>query len=120
MKIIATIGFTLLMSGAVMSQEIDERLLVKYDQKELAEMQTSNPSKLEMLVYALDNAIYFANYDYQKGDLNEINYSDENATFLDLGLEITNQNQYFKVPGNAKVLVVKSEWVLNHEMENNK
>ena len=101
-----------------MSQETDSRLLAKYDQATLTEMQSTNPSEYKMLVYALDNAWYLANYDSQKGDLNKIDMPATDATFLDLGVEISDQNQYFQITGENKILVVKSKWVLTHEMEN--
>ena len=36
----------------------------------------------------------------------------------DLKVKIEDQNQYFYAPQLNKILVVKSEWVLNHEKSN--
>jgi hypothetical protein len=38
------------------------------------------------------------------------------ATFLELGLTIQKENQYLKINGLDKVLVVKSEWMLLNEL----
>ena len=41
---------------------------------------------------------------------------ENNPTFDDLGLDIINSNQYFKIEGTDKMLVVKSIWVLDNEL----
>lgn len=116
MKLLTTIGFSILFGSAVFSQNLDSRLLEKYTENQLKEMQTNNPGNYNLLVYALDNAITYATYDGSKGDFETIS-ADENSTFISLGLEIQEQNQYFKLAGEDKLLVVKSKWVLTHEME---
>ena len=116
MKLLTTIGFSILFGSAVFSQDLDARLLERYSEKELTEMKSESPQDYRLLVYALDNAITYANYDAAKGNFETIN-ADENSTFLSLGLEIKDQNQYFKLAGEDKLLVVKSKWVLTHEME---
>lgn len=79
----------------------------------------SDSDQYELLDYALDNGLYVANYDSSKGGNFETVSVDIEAlpTFIELNLEITDRNQYFKIVGQEKLLVVKSTWVLNHEME---
>ena len=118
MKLITTLSFSLLFSIISFSQDIDQRLLTKYSEAEINEMIENSPKDYALLDYALDNAIYFAEGSNPKAsDLQTIQMPATNATFLDLNLEITDQNQYFKIDGEDKLLVVKSKWVLNHEMQ---
>jgi hypothetical protein len=117
MKIITTIGFSFLFCGAVFSQDLDKRLLTKYTSSELTTMMEVNPEKYAMLDYALDNAIYFSEIPNEKNqNFETIQLSNDSATFIELGLEIKDQNQYFKVVGENRLLVVKSMLVLNYEM----
>lgn len=105
------------------SQEIDVRLTKKYSQTELNQMIHENPSQYKMLVYALDNACYVIEVPEGK-EIASFGTVDVDTskpyTFIDLGLEITSQNQYLKINGTKKMLVVKSEWVLNHELTSKK
>lgn len=107
-------------SFQVFSQDFDNRLLKSYSSTEL---QSASPSKLKMLVYAIDNATYLAELPTTKG--NELDGSIavenlENISFTDLNLKIIDRNQYFKVKGTSKMLVVKSSHVLLNELETNK
>jgi len=82
-------------------------------------MQKENPAQLKMLNYALDNALYVI--DMPKEKMSEIQKSitydlKKKATFLELGLTIQKENQYLKINGLDKVLVVKSEWMLLNEL----
>lgn len=118
MKIASFFCFLLLSVGSVFGQEIDQRLLTKYSQQELETMIATNATQYAVLDYALDNGIYIANYDNAKGgDFPTISI-DPNAlpTFVELNLDILDQNQYFKIEGQEKLLVVKSASVLNYEM----
>ena len=119
MKLTTTLCFTFLFGALSFSQTIDDRLLEKYSESELNEMIENSPSEYALLDYALDNAIYYSEGVNPKAEsLPTIDLPEEGATFIDLNLEITNSNQYFKINGEDKLLVVKSQWVLNHEMEN--
>ena len=118
MKLITTLCFSLFFGVVSFSQEIDERLLTKYTTTELNEMIENSPSEYALLDYALDNAIYIADGANPKSsDLETISLPSNGSTFVDLGLEIKDQNQYFQISGEDKILVVKSKWVLNHEMQ---
>jgi LEA14-like dessication related protein len=118
MKLLLTLSITMLLSGLVYSQDFDSRLLAKYSQSELTEMKSTSPDEYKLLVYALDHAIYIAENGNAKGNqLEQVTLPAGSYTFLDLGLQIKDQNQYFLIAGENKMLVVKSKWVLNHEME---
>ena len=118
MKLIATFIFVVFFLGDGISQEIDKRLLGKYSEVELADLQLNSPDRLALLTYALDNACYFSDLPEGKSvvletiSLTEIDV----INYINLGLDIEAQNQYYRVEGQDKMLVVKSEWVLNHEM----
>lgn len=122
MKILSSLAFFLFLSSMSWSQEnIDKRLLKKYSVEEIKALESSQPDELKILVYALDNAVYFANYSSAKGQqFEEIERPKKNQTFIDLNLDILNQNQYFKIKGEEKLLVVKSKQVLMHEMKSKK
>lgn len=119
MKIASFLCFIIISSSSLFAQEIDDRLLYKYSQEELQTMIETDADQYNMLEYALDNAIYVANYNSSKGGNFETISVDLNAlpTFIELGLEVTDRNQYFKIQGEKKLLVVKSAVVLNYEMK---
>ena len=119
MKFLTTFAFSMLLFGSVFSQDIDTRLLEKYSENEITEMQSNSPQEFELLNYALDNAIFYADYPEEKGGtFQSIVEPESGATFLSLGLEIKDQNQYFRIEGSRKLLVVKSISVLTYEMKN--
>jgi hypothetical protein len=118
MKIASLLCLIFISFSSAFAQEIDERLLSKYSQEELETMIETNPDQYQLLDYALDNALYVANFNDSKGgDFELITIDPENLpSFIDMNLEISDQNQYFKIDGVEKLLVVKSTVVLNHEM----
>lgn len=78
----------------------------------------TNPEELKIITYALDNGMYIANYSAEKGDVfPEIERPKKNATYLDLNLEILEENQYFKIVGEDKMLIVKSKWLIKNDMK---
>jgi hypothetical protein len=98
------------------AQQIDDRLLVRFSTDQLENMKKTQPDELDLLSYALDHALYISDAPEGKNhDLSEISNIEE-KNFLELGLEIKDTNQYFRITGTNNVLVVKSRWVLNHEM----
>lgn len=119
MKILNVLCFVFVSCSAVFAQEMDDRLLSRYSQEELKNMIQSDVEQYDMLDYALDNALYVANYDSSKsGDFKTISVDMVSLpTFIDLNLEILDRNQYFKIEGQEKLLVVKSTVVLKHEMK---
>lgn len=123
MKQVIILTLTLLVNSVAFSQEIDTRLLKKYSQEELVTMKDQNPTHFNMLVYALDNACYITDLPKGKSDAitGSIDYDmTKKVTFIDLGLEIKKENQYIRINGTDKMLVVKSEWVLNNELTTKK
>ena len=97
--------------------------LTGHSKKEINQMLQVDPGQYQFLVYALDNACY--TIDQPKGkDLSEFTEISLDVksplNFLDLGLEIKDQNQYFIIKGTNKLLVVKSNWVINHELKSKK
>ena len=118
MKLITTLCFSLFLVAVSFSQEVDARLLTKYSSTELNEMIENSPKEYALLDYALDNAIYFAKGTGDKpNQLQTISMPAEGANFIDLGLEIQDQNQYFQISGDERLLVMKSRIVLNYEMQ---
>ena len=119
MKLLFPLCLTLLISGNVFSQDIDSRLLKRYSSTELTELQSSNPERIALLTYALDNSLYIADAPVgKKVNVETISVDSENLpSYIELGLEIKNENQYFMIAGQNKMLVMKSELVLSHEMK---
>ncbi len=115
--------FTIFLSASSMafSQEVDARLSKRYSPTELADLKQNDPAKLTLLNYALDHACYIT--DVPKGKESGLNgviemNVNEPIDFIALDLEIQKTNQYLRIAGTDKVLVVKSEWVLTNEMQN--
>ncbi len=122
-KLIILFLFFTFFSKISFSQMVDKRLEKKYSNKEINQIIKDDPGHYHFLVYALDNACY--TIDQPKGkdltEFTEISLDLKSPlNFLDLGLEIKDQNQYFIIKGTNKLLVVKSNWVLNHELKTKK
>ena len=120
MKNLFSLTFFLLISLVCNAQKA-ELLLNSYSNDELKEIKINDPEKHDLLIYAIDHATYFSIYDEQKhGTLNMEELPDLMSlpTFTDLKVKIKDQNQYFYAPQLNKIVVVKSEWVLNHEKSN--
>ena len=115
--------FALSCFGTVAAQSIDNRLLERYSEAELVVIKNENPEKYSILVYALDHAFYVTTRPAGKTEgVEEERAMDlsEGSNYIDLGLEILNRNQYIPLSGTDKMLVVKSEWVLNNELKTKK
>lgn len=120
MKKLLTMAVMFFMGYTAFSQSTDDRLSKVYSSSELTQIQQDSPEKFKMLHYALDNACYVSDIPTGKEiDLPTIVLKDikQVPCFAELGLRIETQNQYFRIQGSNKMLVVKSEWVLNYEME---
>lgn len=120
MKLFFTTALFTLFSWVVSAQEIDQRLLERYTTAEINEIQNNSPEKYNMLVYALDHACYIADLpEGKQADLKTIQLSSlQDLNYISLGLEIEASNQYYRIQGENKMLVVKSTWVLNNELNN--
>ena len=119
MKLLSNLIFFLLLSSITWSQEkIDKRLLIKYSVLELKSMEEKSSNELKIITYALDNGMYVANYSAEKGEtFPEVDRPKKNQTYIDLNYEILELNQYFKIKGEDKLLVVKSKGVLMDELK---
>lgn len=123
MKRLLIFCFPLLTSSLAFSQDYDTRLLKSYSAEELTQIQSEQPGDMKLLAYGLENACYFSEYPKEKEnpEIPTIKLSgDKIPCYADLGLKILDQNQYFKIEGTSKLLIVKSKWVLNHELQNKK
>lgn len=123
MKKLLIITFSFFALGSAFSQEIDQRLIKKFTTEELTTMKANEPGKYAMYVYALDHACYIS--DLPKGKeaklTGSMNVDMTNPlNFVEMGLDIKSENQYFRINGTEKMLVVKSEYVLNNELINSK
>lgn len=121
MKLATVISFLIVITSLSYAQEGIQKLSGSYTQEELSIINTENPETIKVLIYGLDNAVVIMDFPNEKSNeiVNTIDLPEGEFNFTDLGLKIENQNQYFKVNGTNKLLMVKSMWVLNNEMKNN-
>ena len=104
-------------SWAQSQEKNDDLLLKKFTKTELVQLKKQNPKGYEFEIYALENALDFANKSSEKkNDFPTIKLG-EKMNYLSLGLKIEDQNQYFNIEGEDRFLVVKSKWVLTNEMK---
>jgi hypothetical protein len=100
------------------AQNYNKELLKSYSQKELNNL---NFSEFSMLEYALENACYLTPIPEGKTvDFPEIELKTRAIKFTDLGLKIIDKTQYFIAKNQNKLLVVKSDYILNLEIKNKK
>lgn len=121
MKTTFILLLSMLISSVSFSQDFDKRLEKLYSVEELTAMQKENPSKIITLNYAIDNAVYTSDLPLEKKSefTKSINYDfKKKPNFIELGLKIENQSQYFRINGTNKILVIKSEYLLNYELKN--
>lgn len=105
------------------SQNTDKALLNSYSKEELASIKKSEPEKYNLLVYAVEHGTYLGEFDAEKhGQLNlkELSELTSKPLFTDLHVKIQSYNQYFYAPKMNKIVIVKSEWVLNNEKSKQK
>ncbi len=77
--------------------------------------------ELKLLNYALENAVYITGIPSKNAmELKTISVPLTIVKFTDAGLKIENQNQYFKIEGTDKMMVVKSNYVLHNELKTKK
>jgi len=113
-----------IISFTTFSQEIDLRLLSRYSQEDLIEMKIDNIEEYEFLIYALDHSIYttmMSDEKYDGLDIKLIDISNKDLNFIALDIQILDTtNQYYKIVGDNKLLVVKSRYLLNQEIKQKK
>ena len=90
----------------------DSRLLEKYQEAELTELNSVQPEEYQILVNALERGIFIGKIPTQKGkDVQfdgELDVDPEGAhTFISLGIELKENNyQYFKITGTNMMVGV--------------
>ncbi len=100
------------------AQKYNPELLKSYSKKEL---QSIDAESIEVLNFAVENATYFTPITENKNDqLQEIDLSNQQVKFTDLGLKILDKTQYFRVKGTNQMLVVKSVNILKLQMKKSK
>jgi len=108
--------------GFSQEKEINQQLLKVYSEIELNQMIQDAPEKYDLLIYAVDHGTYTAPFPTQKKEniIKEISVPQGEYSYLDLGIRIQDLNQYFKIKGTDRILVVKSFYVLNNEIKTKK
>lgn len=121
MKIKILVLFALFFVKAGFSQEVDARLLKVYSVEELNEIRSKSAENYNALIYGLDHGIDFIELSSEKPNpaKRTITVPSGAYNYIDLGLKIENQNQYFQIEGTNKLILLKSFWVLNYEQKNN-
>jgi len=117
MKIFNTVIVMALLSSNLFAQSSDELLLKSYTQDELSIIKNSDNEKYELLLNSIDKALVLMDCPKDKASKfnGEITLPNGPYTFVDLGLKISDTNQYFKVTGTNKMLMVKSFYILKSE-----
>lgn len=103
------------------SQQADYKLLKVYSQQEIAEIKQKDISLYNALIYGVDNATYISDWPTGKdiSDWPSISLKNNDYSFATVGVKIIeDKNQYFKIDGTKKILVVKSALVLKNELNN--
>ena len=116
---------------SIYCQNYNQELLKSYSKKELKEITKNTPNEIKLLNYAIDNACYviekpLADKTKAKGGVQHItfpvysgklNVDLDKIKFTDLGLKIKDENIYIILSDYNKMLVVKSKWVLQNELD---
>ncbi|MBI2258471.1 MAG: hypothetical protein HYU67_06185 [Flavobacteriia bacterium] len=111
----------LILSTLLFSQEIDQRLLVKYNSSEIKKIQKDNPNEYLFLINALNKGIFIGDIPQEKSKSivfdGEITVDlTQTHTFLTLGLEIKDKYQYYKIKGTNKMLGVLPRIALDEKL----
>jgi hypothetical protein len=101
------------------AQKFNSDLLKSYSKTELTQLEQEKPNQIKVLEYALTNACYYIDKpDNKNVDYPIIDSKNDSKNYSDLGLKITDKTQYFISKNSGKLLVVKSLYVLELEMNN--
>lgn len=120
MKLLSILGLSLLLSfQASAQQDVEQELLQSYTKSELNSIKKDQPERYRVLVHGVKNALEIV--DFPKGKESKtdgtIDLPSGDYNFCDLGLKIKESNQYFKIHGTNKLLVVKSFYLLENELK---
>lgn len=106
--------FVFFFGFSAFSQKYDKELLKSYSQKEL---ESFDYETIKALEYGIENAMYYTEISSAKDIvLSEIIIHENAKKFTDLNLKISSENQYLRVKGSNKMIVVKSLYVLKNEL----
>lgn len=98
------------------AQNYNSELLKSYSKVEIQSMDVESVKALE---YGVENAIYFTALPKgKKADFPVFENPKLITKYTDLGLKITNENQYFELKESNQLMVVKSVYVLKNELIN--
>jgi len=115
MKNYVVLTLFLFCSCIAVSQKYSSELEKSYSKKELKSMSTE---ELNLLNYALENAVYITEIPSKNTiEIKTISVPLTILKFTDAGLKIENQNQYFRIESTDKMMVVKSNYVLQNELK---
>lgn len=95
------------------SQQVDQRLLVKFSEAELIEMMTEDKEQYQFYLNCLDYGHYLSNYVTKEKTVEKIGELDlscsDDINFFSLNIEpVPNQYLYFKLKDCEKMLVIRS------------
>lgn len=120
--IVCSFIFSLFSFTSVFAQNMDERLLVKYNKAEIETMMKSQPAEYQFLINALDKGMFISEIPFEKnenisfdGTLNIDPYGSHN--FLTIGKEIKDRYQYFKISGTTMMVVILPRIYLDSELQ---
>ena len=98
------------------AQKHNAELLKSYSTTELSSFDNET---IKILEYGITNAVYLTTIPSGKDiKLPEIFLANNSIKYTDLGLKISNENQYFRIKDSNNMLVVKSLYVLKNEIIN--
>lgn len=121
MKLLNALIFLTVLSFNSIGQTAEDHLLKVYTVEELKEIKSSSNENYDLLVYSLTNGLIIS--DLPEGKTakldGEVTLPNGNYNFADLGLKISERNQYFKIVGTNKMLTVKSFYTLKNEKNEN-
>ncbi len=122
MKLSLLTFFAALLSFASYSQQYDSRLLDVYSESELAEISNEHPDRIKVLNYAIDHAVQVMDLPKGKDATfdGSLNADLKNPKWTDLKIKLKETNQYYRITGTDKVIMVKSFYVLGLEMNSGK
>jgi len=117
MKKIAVIIFLSLFVNMLNAQtgSYDKRLLSKFSDKELQELQVNNPDSYAYWNFVVANAYAVMELPAAKSNDKELKGTVKiadinNVNILDLKLfPVSNQNQYYRIEGTSKMLMILSD-----------
>lgn len=122
MKIILT-SFMLLLSIVSFAQTSDSRtkLLKGYSDEELVKLETADKDMYAILNFSIEKGYSFGLVPSKKGIVaRTIKLSDaqmNNFNYLEHGIKITTENQYFLIAGTDKMLIIQGSLPIAYQLK---